>query len=681
VILRPLLPFLVAPLALPALAVEPAAAEPLTAERMWQLSRPGDPSLSPDGRHAVVAVTTFDVEKNEGVSDLYIVPTDGGEARRLTTADASDASPAWSPDGRHIAFVSKRGDDKEPQVYLIATDGGEARRLTNLPVGVAALRWFPDSKRVAFIARVLADTPDWDEMKKRLEEREKSKMKARAWDKAPVSYWDRWLDDREAHVFAVGVEDGKVTPITLGTGRQLSRQEPGLASYDISPDGLEVAFASNVDTTGTEPNFDVFVVPVGGGELRNLTAANPANDGDPCYSPDGRWLVYAEQRIKGFYADKRRAILVDRKGDARRELGADWDRSVGTLAWSPDSSALYGAIDDAGTDRIYRIAVPSGRIEPVTQGSSFSGVAVAGKPARIVALRQSFAEPPTLVRVASRDGAVTKLSTFNHALLSPVSMGRVESVAYRGAGGADVQMWVVYPPGFDPAKKYPLFLLLHGGPHNGITDSWTFRWNAQVFAGWGYVVAWHNFHGSSGFGQDFTDAINPDRISKPYEDTIKAAEWFAAKPWIDANRMVAGGGSYGGFLASALLGREHPFKALIAHAAVYNEFTQYGSDYGANQRRHFEFWEDPQAFARYSSHTAAANFRTPTLVTHGQLDYRVPVNQGFELFNALQNRGVQSRMVYYPDENHWILKPQNSLHWYEEVRKWIAGFAPPGASD
>lgn len=656
-----------------------AQAEPLSAGRMWELVRPGDPSLSPDGRFAVVPVTTFDVEKNEGSADLYVIPTAGGEARQLTTADANDASPAWSPDGRWIAFVSKRGDDPEPQLYVIPVDGGEARRVTSLPVAVSAPRWFPDSQRIAFIARVLADTPDWAEMKKRLEEREKSKVKARAWDQAPTSFWDRWLDERQAHLFAVPVGGGEVTAITLGTGLELSRQEPGLGSYDIAPDGRELAFAANVDRTGVDANFDVFVVPASGGEARNLTAANPANDGRPRYSPDGRWLAYAEQRIKGFYADKNRLILIDRRSDERRELGADWDRSIGAITWAPDSRTIYSAIDDAGTDRIYRIGVPGGRVEPVTAGASFSGVAVAGSPTRMVALRQSFSEPPTLVAVSPRDGTVTQLSTFNDAKLAPVQMGRVESVTYAGSGGADIQMWVVYPPDFDPAKKYPLFLLLHGGPHNGITDSWTFRWNAQVFAGWGYVVAWHNFHGSSGFGQDFTDSINPDRITRPYEDTIAAAAWFASRPWIDRDRMVAGGGSYGGFLASTLLGREHPFRALIAHAAVYNEFTQYGADYGASRRRHFEFWQDPEAFARYSPHTAAANFNTPTLVTHGQLDYRVPVNQGFELFNALQNRGVRSRMIYFPDENHWVLKPQNSLYWYEEVRKWIGEFAPPGA--
>jgi dipeptidyl aminopeptidase/acylaminoacyl peptidase len=252
-------------------------------------------------------------------------------------------------------------------------------------------------------------------------------------------------------------------------------------------------------------------------------------------------------------------------------------------------------------------------------------------------------------------------------------------VNYPGAGGAPIQMWAVYPPGFDPTKKYPVFMLLHGGPHNGIQDAVQWRWNAHVFASWGYIVTWHNFHGSSGFGQAFTDSINPDRISKPYEDTIKAAEWLAAKPYVDAERMVAGGGSYGGFLASTLLGRSHPYKALIAHAAVYNSFTQIGADYGAERDRFFEFWDRPEEFARYSPHTSAGNFVTPTLVIHGQQDFRVPVNHGIELFNTLQKRGVPSRLVYYPDENHWILKPQNSLFWYAEVRAWVEKYAAPGA--
>ena len=275
-------------------------------------------------------------------------------------------------------------------------------------------------------------------------------------------------------------------------------------------------------------------------------------------------------------------------------------------------------------------------------------------------------------------GAATKLTDFNDAALAKLTQGRFESVTYKGANGDDIQMWVVYPPNFTKERQWPLYLLLHGGPHNGIPNAVQWRWNAQVFANWGYVTGWHNFHGSSGFGQDFADSINPDRLSMPYEDTIKAAEWFASKPWIDPERMAAGGGSYGGYLASVLLGKPHPFKTLVAHAAVYNNLTQYGADYAASKNRHGEHWENPEQFLTTSPHTYAGNFNTPTLVIHGQNDLRVPVNHGFELFNTLQNRGVESRLVYYPDENHWILKPQNSIHWYQTKQDWLAKFVPPG---
>jgi dipeptidyl aminopeptidase/acylaminoacyl peptidase len=654
-----------------------AQSAPLSAETMWQFARIGNPALSPDGREAVYAVTTFDEEKDKGEADLYVVSTAGGEPRRLTSMAGNESEPAWSPDGRFIAFVAKRGEDKASQLYVIPTDGGEAVKVGDIPTGVATPRWFPDSSRIAFISRVWPDLA-WDKAKERAEEREKAKMKAQAWDRVPVTYWDHFVDERQAHVFSIAREGGTPVAITLGTGFELSRRETGASSYDISPDGAEVAFASDIDPTGTDPNFDVIVVPATGGAAKNLTTDNAANDGTPAYSPDGRYLLYTRQTIKGFYADSRQAWLVDRRDGSRRRLAADWDRSLEDFVWAPDSKSLYAPIDDAGTQRIHRVDVATGRHQAVTGASSFSGIEIAGKPATMVAISQSFSEPPTLVKVGFRDGAATPLSNHNDALLANVSFGNVESVTYPGAGGADIQMWVIYPPGFDPSKKYPLYFLLHGGPHNGITDSWTFRWNAHVFAGWGYVTAWHNFHGSSGFGQAFADSINPDRITKPYQDTIRAAEWFMQKPWIDRERMAAGGGSYGGFLAATLLGREHPFQALIAHAAVYNEFTQYGADYGAGQRRHFEAWERPEEFARYSPHTNAGNFDTPTLVIHGQLDQRVPFNNGMELFQTLQNRGVPSRFVYFPDENHWVLKRQNSLYWYRETRDWLAKYAPAG---
>jgi dipeptidyl aminopeptidase/acylaminoacyl peptidase len=299
----------------------------------------------------------------------------------------------------------------------------------------------------------------------------------------------------------------------------------------------------------------------------------------------------------------------------------------------------------------------------------------------MVALRQSFVEPPTLVKVDAATAGVTKLSSFNDEILSKVDWGTYESVTYKGAKGESVQMWINYPPGFDRARRWPLFLLLHGGPHNGVTDAWQPRWNAQVFAGWGYVTAWHNFHGSSGFGQAFTDSINPKQSELPYEDTILAAKHLAAQPWVDGTRMAAGGGSFGGYLASIILGREHPFKALIAHAAVYNLYTQYGADYGAAKRRFGEHWESPEVWQVSSPHFGAKNFKTPTLVIHSQLDYRVPLNQGLELFQTLQNRGVRSRLIYYPDENHWVLKPNNSLFWYRQVRDWVTEFIGPGSAN
>ena len=663
----------------PSSAAGTPSPKPLSAETMWKMIRLGAPQLAPDGAHAVLPATRYDVEGNKGTTDLYLVPTrpGAGPGRQLTSGPAGATDPAWSPDGRWIAFVAKRDDDRQPQLYLLPTDGGEARRLTDLPTGVAAPKWFADGRRIAFISRVWSDLTSREDVARRMKEREEPKMTAKVWEHAPFSYWDHFLDDRVPHVYVTDVDGRPPFSPTLGSGRHLPAREADHSSYDIAPDGSELAFVADVDATGSARNLDLFVVPVAGGAALDLTAGNLADDGEPRYSPDGRWLAYTRASIPRFYADTRRLVLIDRRTRAQRVLAPDFDRSATGLVWQPDSSGLLGAIEDGPAVRIYAFDLAGGTPRPVTARHDFTNLAVAGRPAVVVALRQSFTEPPTLVRVEQRTGAVTQLSAFNDTILREVRFGAVESVTLPGADGAPMQMWVIKPPGFDPAKKYPLFLILHGGPHNGITDAWQWRWNAEVFASWGYVAAWHNFHGSSGFGQAYTDSITRNWADLPYEDTIRAADWFQAQPWIDRERMVAGGGSYGGYLATVLLGRPHPFKALVAHAAVFDRYAETASDFGAEKSRYGEFWERSAEFAAQSPNLAAANFKTPTLVIHGQLDLRVPVDNGFELFNILQNKGVPSKLVYFPDENHWVLKPQNSLFWYATVRDWLERYAKP----
>lgn len=652
----------------------PAAAEPMTAESMWGLVRVGSPALSPDGRQAVVPATRITVSSETRDTDLYLFDTATGAVRQITFDPAAESDPVWSPDGASLAFTARRDGDTAPQIYVLPVHGGEARRVTNIPTGARKPRWLGNSSQLAFLSRVWTDLTAWDAQGARLRERAESRMTARTWDIAPISFWDSWIDDRAWHIFLVSAQGGEVTPVTLASGFSVVFTEPGNEPYDVAPSGTEIAFTADVDP-GPETNLDIILVATPGAQGRNISEANAADDYAPLYAPNGRSIAYQSQRTRGFYADRQRLTIFDRNAGSSRVLHDDWDRSADGLVWAPDSSSLYGSIDDAGTRRVYQLPL-NGRVRTVTADHDFGALAFEGR--TLVGLRQSFSEPPTFVRIDQRTGAATQLSRFNDAALAGMDFGRVESVTYEGANGQPVQMWVVYPPGFDPSQRYPLFLLLHGGPHNGVTDAWTWRWNAQVFAGWGYVVAWHNFHGSSGFGQDFTDSINPNRADLPYEDTIRAANWFAAQPWIDSERMVAGGGSYGGYLASVVLGREHPFKALVAHAAVYNAYTQMAADYGAEDERFFEPWERPEEFQRYSPHMAAGEFDTPTLVIHGQLDRRVPVNHGIELFNTLQRLGVPSRFVYYPNENHWILNPQNSIHWYGEVRSWIERYAAPG---
>lgn len=649
----------------------------LSVERMWQLERIGSPVASADGKFIVAPVTRFDVKADQGHTRLWLFSADGKQQRPLTAEGMRASEATFSPDGKTLAFISQRHKDDAGQIYLLPLAiPGEAQRLTEVPTGVYGIKWV--GEHLYFISRIWPGK-NWEEMTAQLKTEKEKKASARQWNALPYSHFDHWLDEnRQAHVFRIPVKGGEVQAITQQLGLELPRSSQSAGSYDIHPQERFIAFNANGSSNTVDPKIDIFLAAIGSDKADNITQDNQAPDSSPAFSPDGKSLAFSRQRIHGFYADTARLIVYDLAAKTTRNLTANWDRSVNNFVWSSDSRGFYSSIDDAATSRLYHIDARNGKQRAITKDTSFGRPALAGSNT-LVTTNESFLFPARLVAVDARNGKTTRLDSFNDELLAQTELGTYESVTYQGADGNDIQMWVHYPAGFDKSKKYPLFLLIHGGPHNAIGDSFSYRWNAQTFSSWGYVTAWPNFHGSSGFGQDFADAINPDWRTKPLADIQAATAWFQNQPWIDNDRMVAGGASYGGYLSSILLGTEHPFKALLIHAAVYNMYSQMSADFAVHSTRFGNYWDNPEIYQSISPHYYAGNFTTPTLVIHGQLDYRVPVGQGFELFRTLQSRGVASRMIYFPDENHWILKPNNSIYWYNQVKDWMTRFAEPGA--
>jgi len=649
----------------------------LTAEVLWQLQRVGQPMVSPNGDQVVVPVTTYPEDGGDAHSRLWLLGVDSdGVQRPLTAEEGSVSGPVFSPDGSELAFVRKLNKEDAPQIYKMPMRGpGEAVKLTDVPTGVSAIKWV--GEHIYFISNVWPEM-SFDAMKEKIEADKESKLSAKVWNEMPYSYWDSWVtEDKQNHLYRVRDAGGDVEALTLPIGIQLSRADVDASDYDVSPDGKLLAFVADGGEGGVYPNEDIFVSRIGSGKAKNITEDNSAPDDLPQFSPDGRMLAFSRQHIAGFYADQVKLMVHEVKSGKSRMVHRDWDRSAAGLVWAPDSKGMYGAIDDEGTRRIYYLPLQGDSPVRITEKTDFSQLSIA-KNGTIIAQNQSAVYPARVVQVDAKRGTARRLDTFNDAILENVSVGTYESVTYAGADGDPIQMWVHYPPGFDPGKKYPLFLLIHGGPHGAITDNFHFRWNAQTFASWGYVTAWPNFHGSTGFGQAFADSINPDWASKPYADVIAAAEWLMDKPWIDADRTVAGGGSYGGYLSTILLGRDHPFNALMIHAAVYDLYAQTSADFAVHDQRFGPYWESPEIYEGISPHLFADRFNTPSLIIHGQRDLRVPVGQAFELFRTLQTRGIESRLVYYPDENHWILTRTNSLHWYDEVRQWVERYASPG---
>jgi dipeptidyl aminopeptidase/acylaminoacyl peptidase len=653
----------------------PAAAQqqrPMTAQDLWSMGRVGAPAVSPDGRSVVYTVTHYDLEADRGRTHLWLVPVAGGEPRQLTHGDASASAPAWSPDGRSIAFVTARGDDGR-QIWLMPAAGGEARQLTRVEGGASGPVWSPDGSLLAFASRVWVEGDEGGERLRRLAE---SRSSALVYDELMVRHWDTWTDGQRSHVFAVDPATGEARDLTPGPYDTPPIGLGGFHDYDLSPDGTELAFVRNVDVpTAVGTGNNVWLVPTSGGEPTRLSTGD-GNDVSPRYSPDGRWIAWLSQARPGFEADRAVLMLHDRRSGAQRPLTGGLDGSVSTFQWAPDSRTIFFNAQDEVHVRVYRVALRDGAVRPVTGGAYDGAFDLVGNGSQLVVARQQAHRPTELVVVDDRGRERRRLTRVNDALVSQLALQPMETFWHAGADGARVQSFMVKPPDFDPSRKYPVVFLVHGGPQGAWSDNFHYRWNYNMFAAPGYVVIAPNPRGSTGFGQQFTDEISRDWGGRVYTDLMMALDHALAEyPFLDADRVAAAGASYGGYMMNWFQGRAGDrFRTLINHAGVFD----LRSMYGATEELWFpewEFggppWEAPEDYQRWNPALEVDRWRTPMLIIHGQLDYRVPVEQGLGAFTALRRQGVPARLLYFPDEGHWVLRPANALVWWETVYEWL----------
>ena len=663
---------------------EKTGRHPITLEDVWKVKRLGKPAISPDGRWVVVEVTAYKMEDNSSSSDLWLIAADGKTRKQLTTFKGANASPTWSPDGSAIAFVSKRSGDV-PQIHVIAPSGGEAKPISHLPMAPSGLKWSADGKTIYCVVWTWPDTPDDASYRKKEKARKEDKVQAYIIDDALYRVWDHWIaDGKRPVVFAVDAATGKHKNLFAGQKLSLPVGGATAADYDVSPDGKELCFtAESAKELGMDFNADLYVMPIDKpGEPKNITADNPAGDFGPVYAPDGKTIAFLRQTIKYFYADRARIMLHDRATGKNREITATFDRTCHDPQWSPDSAKLHFEAEDKGYLRLYTVSTKGNDVTALTSGFSDQSSSLSKDGTRLAFLRSSFGLPATVhtLPTSPQSHLPRRIDSFNTELVSQWKLGEVKEVYFKGADDDEVQMWVAYPPDFDAKKKWPLLQIVHGGPHNGITTSFHYRWNLHLFASKGYVVSCINFHGSSGFGQKFTDSITGDMGTKPMIDIMKGTDWMEKQPYIDPTRATAAGASYGGYMMAWLNGHTDRFKAMVCHAGVYNWHSMMASDFVRGRERPLGAppWGELTKIDRQSPQRFSANFKTPTLVMHGEKDYRVPVTQGLEYYSTLRINGVPTRLVYFPDENHWILKPQNARLWQREFFAWLDKYVGHG---
>ncbi len=670
----------------------PAAAAPghgLTVDDMLAMQRVGEPAVSPDGAWVAFSVRDTDLDANKGRFDLWLAKVDGSATRRLTSHPDNDTSPAWSPDGAYVYFQSTRGGSS--QVWRIAVAGGEAEQVTRLPLDVNGFKLFPDGQRLAVAidvwpeAKTLADSVAKDEAVA------KDKVDVQAYDQLLFRHWDGWEDGKYSHVFvwtppALGGKADDARDLTAGlTTDAPTHPFGGMEEISIAPDGKALAFVARVG--GREiawtTNTDAFLVATDGkSKPVALTAANKAYDFSPTFSPDGKSIAISAMARPGFEADRQRLAIIDVASKKTRVVTEAWDRSVGGITWSADGKTIYTDSDNVGNHSLYAIDVASGKATLLVDKGTNGDVKLAG--GRLLFSRDTLRQPAELFTIKPDGSDQRQVTHVNDARVAAITWGEYEQFSFTGAKGDTVYGYVMKPAGFDArkTKKAPVAFLIHGGPQGSFGDHFHYRWNPQTYAGHGYAAVFIDFHGSTGYGQAFTDAIRGDWGGAPYEDLMKGLDAALAKyPWLDGDRMAALGASYGGYMINWIHGNTKRFKALVCHDGNLDERMAYYD----TEELWFPEWEHGgppwDAAATYGKHNPidlVKNWSTPTLVIHGGRDFRVVDTQGMSTFTALQRKGVASRFLHFPNENHWVLKPLNSKRWHEEVLAWLDKYAAGG---
>jgi dipeptidyl aminopeptidase/acylaminoacyl peptidase len=692
---------------------------PFTFEDMMKLKRVGAPVPSPDGKWVVFDCVDVDLEANTRISHLWIVPANGGESRRLNPTPNHEERPRFSPDRKGLIWTSKATDPT--QIWICDFDSnagaltGKPHQVTEISTGADGGIWSPDGKNIVFVSAVYPDCKDDACNKQRDEELKKSKVKAKIFSRLFYRHWSAFTEFKRSHLFVQSVEapvsgagNGPASGTAATTARDLTPGDHdvppfslgGQDMYAISPDGQEVAYTSNIDEVeATSTNNEIFVVPISGGAPKK-TSTSPGADTTPLYSPDGKYLAWRSQARAGFEADKWRLLVQDRKSGKINDITNDppggFDVSVGSFTWTSDSRYIAFAAEHWGDTFVIWLTPGSEQHTVDVRGGSGHVDDIVCQGHRLWFSKATAKQPNEIWKVDFSDDIRSEqtwnaITHMNDALLSQIEMQPLEMFWFKGANSKSkslepdpmlepteehVQGFMVKPPGFDPKKKYPLKFLIHGGPQGAWGNEWTYRWNAELFAATGnYVVVMINFHGSTGYGQKFTDSISGDWGGKPYVDLMKGLDYVEKTyPFIDKNREAAMGASYGGYMANWILGHTNRFKCIVSHDGTFN--TE--SVYGTTEELWFPEWEfkgppwkNRELYRKFSPHLFADKFKTPTLVVHGQNDYRLDVSEGFQLFTTLQRLKIPSKMLYFPDEGHWVLKPQNSQLWYKTVNDWV----------